>query len=142
MRTIIIVTTTVLIGLAPACGSSISPATLTQSPAECHYSALSGERIFAEVEVDDPPILVDHPVPMPYPSEMRRLGIAGKASVHYVIDSTGTVVASSIYVDSVSQPEFEAAARELLTTSRFTPAIRNQQRVAVCVKQDLNWVLS
>jgi TonB family protein len=81
-------------------------------------------------------------VPMPYPSEMRRLGIAGRVSVHYVIDSTGAVIASSIQIDSASQPEFVPAALELLTTSRFKPAIRTQQRVAVCVKQDLNWVLS
>jgi len=131
-----------LVTLVWACTASVSHADLTQRAAECHYSTPDGVHIFAEVEVDEPPLLVDHPYPMPYPSEMFRLGIAGTVSLHYVIDSTGTVVASSIYVDSASQPEFVPAAHELLTTSRFRPAIRNHQRVAVCVKQDLNWVLN
>jgi len=105
---------TALAGLAWSCAASVSPATLTQRPAECHYSMPDASRIYAEIEVDESPLLVDHPVPMPYPSEMRRLGIAGRVSVHYVIDSTGTVVASSISIDSASHPEFVPAAKELL----------------------------
>lgn len=133
---------TVLIGSGLGCASAMSTAHLTQSPAECHYAMPDATPIFAEVEVDDPPVLVDHPVPMPYPAEMRRLGIAGQVSVHYVIDSTGTMIPSSLYVDSASQLEFVYAARDLLTASRFKPAVRQQRRVAVCVKQDLNWVIS
>ncbi len=131
-----------LAGLVSACAAAISPASLTQSPSECHYDMPDQSRIYAEVEVDDPPRLIHHPVPMPYPSEMFRLGRAGRVSVHYVIDSTGSIVAPSISIDSASDPAFVPAATEILARSRFAPGVRQRQPVAVCVKQDLNWVLS
>jgi TonB family protein len=144
MGTIWAAFTAVLLGLTPACvhpNPETGTRNVTKSAAECHYSMPDAAPIFAESEVDKPPILVSRPH-LEYPDELRRAGVPGRVVVVYVIDSTGSVIGQSFAVDSATHAAFVPPVRAMVLGFRFQPALRQFQAVPVCVLQAINWTIS
>lgn len=144
MRTMLVAATAGFLALA--CSSTVPmPPGPAQSQAltaaECHYTLPDQTRIYAEAEVDQPPI-IRRPGSMNYPEEMKAHGIQGWVMLHYVVDASGAPIAASISVDSTSHSGFVPAARETVAGARFRAGALQGRPVPVCVKQRINWVAS
>jgi protein TonB len=77
-----------------------------------------------------------------YPESLRSTGLVGTVELEYVISSLGRVELGSIRVLRSTHQAFSEAAREALTTARFTPARRGGRPVAVLVRQTVRFVVS
>jgi periplasmic protein TonB len=98
----------------------------------------SVERILGAAEVDDPAAVVHQPSPR-YPPALRLAGIEGRVLVEFVIDTTGHLERGSLRVLEASHAGFEAAAREALERSVFTPARMGGRPVRQRTRQSIGF---
>ncbi|MCJ7785221.1 MAG: TonB family protein [Desulfobacterales bacterium] len=79
---------------------------------------------------DEPPKFVKKVEPK-YPRLARMSGVTGKVFVQVLVDKSGKVRDVKIYKDSGTNAGLEEAAIEAAKASEFTPAISNNQPIAV-----------
>jgi protein TonB len=79
-----------------------------------------GEAPLAALAVDEPPVMLSHPE-LHYPEILRQAGIAGRAVIEAVLDTTGRAEAASLRVVSTSHPLFAAEAEQVILGSRYRP---------------------
>jgi TonB family protein len=97
------------------------------------------DRPFAASEVDEPAQpLAGSLVPV-YPEPLRRAGVEGGASIRFIVDTTGRVLAGSVTVISASHQLFTAAARTALLRARFKPARLSDRLVQQLVEQPFSF---
>jgi TonB family protein len=75
----------------------------------------------ADIAGFHPAVVLSQPVPE-YPKALASIGLEGRVTVEFVIDTTGTVEAGSIRILQSTKPSFEAAARTAIAGSLFRPA--------------------
>jgi TonB family protein len=98
-----------------------------------------GSRLMGESEVDVPPRLIS-PGPRNYPAEAREMGKDGRVTVTYVIDTEGRAVKASLRIVQANDQVFVPSVIELIQASRFSPGVQLGSAVAVCVRQEVNFV--
>jgi TonB family protein len=74
------------------------------------------------------------PTPV-YPPDLQAAGIEGIVAVEFVVDSAGFADERHIRVVSSDYPAFSAAARAVITRTRYFPAEAHGRRVAQLVEQ-------
>src|SRR5436190_24054246 len=75
-----------------------------------------------------------------YPKELFDKKIEGTVTVHYAVDSTGSVLGPSIRVISATDPRFEPAVTAYLQQVRLVPARRaGQPACALMLNQPFNF---
>ena len=94
----------------------------------------SASTIYQESEIDEPPVLLSSAAPR-YPRVLAEAGIDGRVTLSFVIDTDGRVVAGSARAEQATHPAFVPAAEEAVYASRFRPAHRRGEAVAVRVRQ-------
>jgi len=70
-----------------------------------------------------------------YPRWLQETGVEAEISAHFVVDSTGRVVAKSIKFDTSAHPLFMESIKRALQRSRYLPAEIDGKRVAQLVSQ-------
>ncbi len=81
---------------------------------------VTGE-VFLEAQVDDPLQMLT-PGPKRYPPMLAQMGVSGKVTVEYIVDTTGHVEPGTLKVLDRTHPAFEEPTREMLMKSVFKPA--------------------
>jgi protein TonB len=76
-----------------------------------------------------------------YPQLARMSGVTGTVFVQVLVDKNGKVRDVRIYKDSGTNAGLEEAAIEAAKTSEFTPAISNNQPIAVWIIYPYNFTL-
>jgi TonB family protein len=75
-----------------------------------------------------------------YPKELFDKGIEGTVTVHYAVDSTGTVIGPTIRVISATDPRFEPPVSAYLQSVQLHPARRaGQPSCALMLNQPFNF---
>jgi len=73
------------------------------------------------------------PLPV-YPELLRQAGVQGRVVLEAIVDTTGRVLAPSIFVVSTTNPGFVAAARRALLATLFQPALVGGKPVQMRVR--------
>ena len=76
-----------------------------------------------------------------YPDELRRHGIAGGATLRFVIDETGKVADRSYRFVKLSEIPFGQSVLDVLPRLRFQPAIIGKCAVKMLVQQSFDFKL-
>lgn len=87
----------------------------------------------------EPATVISQPAPR-YPAALEAVGIEGRVTVEFVIDTTGAVEARSIRVAGSTHPAFEASARTALAAARFHPARLSRRPVRQLTRQSIRFV--
>ena len=75
-----------------------------------------------------------------YPKELLEKGIEGTVTVHYAVDSAGSVIGPSIRVISATDPRFESPVSSWLQSVQLEPARRaGQPSCALMLNQPFNF---
>ena len=114
--------------------SLIDSAPVTSGTDSGHAQIGSASTIYQESEIDEPPVLLSSAAPR-YPRVLAEAGIDGRVTLSFVIDVDGRVVAGSARAEQATHPAFVPAAEEAVYASRFRPAHRRGEAVAVRVRQ-------
>jgi TonB family protein len=93
---------------------------------------------WAADSVDDPVEVLDQ-APVPYPPAMAQAAIPGSVDVEFVVDTSGRAEPNSIRTLASTRPEFEAAARAAIISSRYRPARAHGNLVRQLVRQTLSF---
>jgi TonB family protein len=64
-----------------------------------------------------------------YPETLRSRGVEGEVVVHFVVDSTGRVPASSVRIARATHFEFREAVRKYLIRAQLEPALQDHRPV-------------
>ena len=106
------------------------------------YAPLPGERstsdpdrIFVEIEVDEPVVPHASSCHPRYPETHRRNGMTGEVLLQYVVRANGTVEPPSVKVLRSTDVAFTDAVLAAVPCMRFVPAIVQGQRVRQLVQQ-------
>jgi TonB family protein len=92
--------------------------------------------------VDSPPGAPRDPAKsrIAYPKELLDKGIEGTVTVHYAVDSAGSVIGPSIRVISATDPRFERPVSSWLQSVQLEPARRaGQPSCALMLNQPFNF---
>lgn len=104
------------------------------SPAEVVQSLIASNEILTSDAVDRPahidPAMQLTPI---YPDSLFEAGIAGSATLEFVIEPDGQLRLETLSVVSATHPAFGAAARDALLSVRFVPAQQRNRNVAQVV---------
>lgn len=122
------------VATAPVDATKLIPGTPSTSWGDSVGGTSSAGTIYQESEVDDVPVLITAPAPR-YPRVLAEAGIDGRVTVSFVIDTDGHVVPGSATSEQATHPAFVPAAEEAVYGSRFRPAHRRGEAVAVKVRQ-------
>jgi hypothetical protein len=87
-----------------------------------------------------PALLVLQPEPK-YPLVLQEIGLSGRVSLRFVIDTTGKVVTGSIEVVETSHQEFTAPARESIARAVFRAARVDDRPVRQLAQQAIRVVV-
>lgn len=79
--------------------------------------------------------------PPRYPDALRAAQVEGKATVMFVIDTSGVADMSTFRVVESTHPLFDLAVRQALPLMRYSPAEIGKTRVRMLVRQDFNFSL-
>jgi protein TonB len=93
--------------------------------------ATSGEMVFVEADLDQPPAPIVRTQP-PYPYKARHRGIEGEVTVKFLVQTDGTVTRVEI-VSASPQGLFEDAVTDAVVKWRFEPGRIAGQPVAAWV---------
>jgi TonB family protein len=80
-----------------------------------------------------------YPVLVTYPDSLLRAGVAGRALVEFVVDSTGLPEMDSFRAVLSTHPLFTDAARRAVGDARFKPARRRDQPVRQLIQLPLTF---
>jgi protein TonB len=94
-----------------------------------------------EVEDVEPPTLLTSP-PLRYPPLLRRDGVEGHVVLEFVVLADGRVAHDDIQVVEASDRRFGEAAISVIRGTRFRPARREGDAVAVRVRQRVQFSLA
>ncbi|MBL8986749.1 MAG: TonB family protein [Gemmatimonadetes bacterium] len=128
------------VGIPPIeAGPAIDPRRFVLAPvappcAECGGSGPPAATVFTEATVDEPVAVVSQPAPE-FPLLLRTAGVAGVATIEFVVDTAGLVEAGSIRVLDATHPSFGESARTAIERSRFRPATVKGLPVRQLVRQ-------
>jgi TonB family protein len=86
-----------------------------------------------------PAVVLSQPTPQ-YPAALASVGVEGRISVEFVIDTTGKVEPASINIIERTHPAFESAARRAITGSIFRPARLSTVPVRQLTRQSVRFV--
>jgi TonB family protein len=87
----------------------------------------------------EPAIVLVQPMPQ-YPTALASVGLEGRVTVEFVIDTTGKVERGSVKVIESTQPAFEAAAGSAIVGSLFRPARLRSTNVRQLTRQSVRFV--
>jgi TonB family protein len=87
----------------------------------------------------EPAMVLVQPMPQ-YPTALASVGLEGRVTVEFVIDTTGKVERGSVKVIESTQPAFEAAARSAIVGSLFRPAHLRSVSVRQLTRQSVRFV--
>lgn len=79
--------------------------------------------------------------PPRYPDALRAAQVEGKATVSFVIDTSGVADMSTFRVVESTHPLFDQAVRQALPQMRYAPAEIGKTKVRMLVRQDFNFSL-
>lgn len=83
--------------------------------------------------------IVSQPAPI-YPAALAAVGIEGRVTVEFVIDTLGVVEPGSIRITGSTHQAFEASAREAIAPARFRPARLSARPVRQLTRQAIRFV--
>lgn len=106
---------------------------LPQGGLDAIYEATTSDERF------QPAVLVSRAEPK-YPAALASLGVEGKVSVEFVIDTAGTVEPASFQVLESTHQAFEQAARAVVLSARFRPARLSAHPVRQLSRQAIRFV--
>jgi TonB family protein len=86
-----------------------------------------------------PAVVLSQPAPQ-YPAALASVGLEGRVSLEFVIDTSGKVERTSIKVLESTHPAFEAAARSAIAGSLFRPARVSAVAVRQLSRQSVRFV--
>jgi len=87
----------------------------------------------------EPAIIVQSPMPQ-YPALLATMGIEGKVSVEFVIDTLGRVEPASIRILHSTHEAFESSARAAVAADVFRPARLSAHPVRQLTRQSIRFV--
>jgi len=87
----------------------------------------------------DPAVVLSQPMPK-YPAALASVGVEGRVTVEFVIDTTGKVEPLSVRVIESTHQAFELAARRAITGSIFRPAHLSTVAVRQLTRQSVRFV--
>lgn len=104
------------------------------SPAEVVAGLIQSKEALTAEDVDRPAhIDPSHELTPVYPDSLFEAGIAGSATLEFVIEPDGQLRVETLSIVSATHPAFGAAARDALLSVRFVPAIQRNRNVAQVV---------
>lgn len=118
-------------GMPGLAGARAVPAVPTLKVPE---SALP-DNAYSVLDVDSAAVRDPDSAAPAYPSVMMLKGIAGHATMRFVIDSTGMIDLSTVTLLDASHAEFVQAVREAMPKMRFHPAKMGLQAVRQLAEQ-------
>jgi TonB family protein len=95
--------------------------------------------VYVAAELDRPVSFDPTSAAPAYPVELQKAGIAGAATMRFIVDSTGSADSATIVVVEATHPGFAASVREALPRMHFRPAELGQQRVRQLVEQQFKF---
>jgi TonB family protein len=87
----------------------------------------------------EPAVVLSQPMPQ-YPTSLASVGVEGRVTAEFVIDTTGKVEPVSFRVIESTHPAFESAARRAITGSIFRPAHVSTVPVRQLTRQSVRFV--
>jgi TonB family protein len=84
-------------------------------------------------------VVLSQPMPQ-YPAALASVGVEGRVTVEFVIDTTGKVEPASIRVIESTHPAFESTARKAIRGSIFRPAHLSTVPVRQLTRQSVRFV--
>ena len=87
----------------------------------------------------EPAVVLSQPMPQ-YPAALASVGVEGRVTIEFVIDTTGKVEPVSIRVIASTHSAFESAARRTITGSIFRPAHLSTVPVRQLTRQSVRFV--
>lgn len=101
----------------------------------------TGEKFF-EFRIEKPAtIKPGQPAPR-FPDEMRQQGIEGEVIAQFVVDTTGSIIPSTIKFVKATNDVFRATVRNALPALQFTPAEVGGRKVKQMLTMPFNFSLS
>ena len=113
-------------------GSTIGTSIGTAAPAGGIYTPATVDRIVAPLPGNASP---------PYPTRLSNAGVEGEVLARFVVDSTGSVEASSIEIMQASHALFGDAVKQWLPRNRYSPALVGGRPVRQLVQQRIGFTL-
>ncbi|HET6763650.1 MAG TPA: TonB family protein [Longimicrobiaceae bacterium] len=128
-------------------GSTYDPNATAQAPAAPGAGQGDGPEVIAAEELGALPELanrteVQRVLQRNYPPTLRDAGIAGEAQIQLIINTDGSVDASSVKVVSSSQEAFGEAARRVVERFRFRPASMMGEPVRVLITMPIRFTVA
>ncbi len=104
------------------------------SPAEVVAALIEAKEALTADAVDRPAHIdpANELTPL-YPDSLFEAGIAGSATLEFVIEPDGQLRVETLSIVSATHPAFGAAARDALLSVRFIPAVQRNRNVAQVV---------
>jgi len=87
----------------------------------------------------EPAVVLSQPMPQ-YPAALASVGVEGRVTVEFVIDTTGQVEPVSVRVIESTHQAFELSARRAITGSLFRPAHLSTVAVRQLTRQSVRFV--
>jgi TonB family protein len=104
------------------------------SPAEVVAGLIQAKEVLTAEDVDRPAHIDPSTELTPvYPDSLFEAGVAGSATLEFVVEPDGQLRIETLSVVSATHPAFGAAARDALLSVRFVPAIQRNRNVAQVV---------
>lgn len=102
-------------------------------PQDVHFASRDSTPVYLEYQVDDPVTVTRGK--LVYPPLLKAKQIGGAVMMRFVVDSSGHIEPGSEHAVRTSNPEFTAAAIEMLHSAQITPATRKGKHVRQTVHQ-------
>ncbi|MDF1501546.1 TonB family protein [Roseisolibacter sp. H3M3-2] len=83
-----------------------------------------------------------NPIAPYYPDALRRARTAGDAVVEFVVDTAGVPELGTVGIVAASHPAFGVAARDAVSSARFSPAVKDGKPVRQLVQVPLKFELT
>jgi periplasmic protein TonB len=129
-------------------GTTYDPhATVQTPPSPAPGPPGDGPQVIEAAELGEIPALanrgeVQRILQRTYPPTLRDAGVAGEAQLQFIINTDGTVDASSVKVVSSSQEAFGDAARRAVERFRFRPATMMGEPVRVLISIPIRFTVT
>jgi TonB family protein len=125
--------------LAFACSLRSDGPTGPQSAERSSTVTVGGNSLVSDVATSAQP-LPGNPAPR-YPDVLRSANIEGDVLAQFVVDTTGTPIASTFKVLQSSHPLFTKAVESGLATLKFSPAVVSGKKVKQLIQMPFEFNL-